>query len=146
MNWAKVSCFFCSSEVGFPISGCAFMNWAKVSCFFCSSEVGFPISFCLWSYIIFSTIPLAERVEFGGDAVKTSVFGSLQAFVLFDVAVKFARTQLEGAHSIFGRRRHPAVRVGFSIRKIFFQVDLRLDRPRCRYQRRDPKEIHELTM
>ena len=28
-----------------------------MSCFFCSSEVGLPISFWRWSYIIFSTIP-----------------------------------------------------------------------------------------
>lgn len=29
----------------------------RISCFFCSSDVGRPIDFCLWSYIIFSTIP-----------------------------------------------------------------------------------------
>lgn len=29
----------------------------RISCFFCSSEVGRPIDFCRWSYIIFSTIP-----------------------------------------------------------------------------------------
>ena len=42
------------------ISGCDSMNFLSMSCFFCSSDVGKPISFCLWSNIIFSTI---ERVS-----------------------------------------------------------------------------------
>lgn len=32
-------------------------HFLRISCFFCSSDVGSPIDFCLWSYIIFSTIP-----------------------------------------------------------------------------------------
>ena len=33
-----------------------FMNFAIMSCFFCSSDVGLPIAFIHWSYIIFSTV------------------------------------------------------------------------------------------
>lgn len=32
-------------------------HFLRMSCFFCSSDVGRPMDFCLWSYIIFSTIP-----------------------------------------------------------------------------------------
>ena len=53
------------------ISGCCFMNLSMMSFFFCSSEVGRPISFCLWSNIIFSTMDLVSpskslSLEFSG--------------------------------------------------------------------------------
>ena len=46
-------------------------HYFRISCFFCSSEVGSPMDFCLWSYIIFSTmlrVSLSRSDSWGADS------------------------------------------------------------------------------
>ena len=63
------------------ISGCCFINFSSISCFFCSSLVGFPCLFISWSYIIFSTMPLVSpsrspSLLFSGTILDVSILGA----------------------------------------------------------------------
>ena len=64
------------------ISGCCCMNFCNISCFFCSSLVGFPCLFISWSYIIFSTMPRVSpsrspSFEFSGTIFEVSILGAV---------------------------------------------------------------------
>lgn len=65
-HFFKMSCFFCSSEVGKPIYVYVQMDMYYIYVLVCMYVYILIVitliftSFCLWSYIIFSTIPLVS--------------------------------------------------------------------------------------
>ena len=70
-----------------------------MSCFFCSSDVGLPISFCRWSYIIFSTmarVSPSKSDSWGGSRHEGHIHRFINSLApeLFDYSHKLVNFKL----------------------------------------------------